>query len=218
MIKLTSQNILFTAILLVFSLFPSLNYAQDERYMFDTQIFNEPGKAALQIITHSLNAIKVLKAQGDSNTNIIKVTLDHVLIPHISIASAAEFALRKHWTKLTLAQQNIFAKYILKSVINDYADIIALSDSDLSQVFLRLSQDKIRRKGNKVIVSLLVYFKPDSKPVHFSLRMVKTNSWKIYDFIFTGYSIMASYRDQFDSKIKRLGLAETIKTISKSIN
>lgn len=217
MIKLAINNILLTAILLVIGLFPSINYAQDNKFAFDVNIPNNPGQAALQIVNHSMNAIKVLREQGDTSAHIIKTTLEHVLIPNISVASAAEFALRPHWAKLTLAQKNIFAKYILKSVVDDYVDIIALNDSDLSKVYLRLSKKKIKRKGNKAIVSLLVYFGQGKKPVDFSLRMVKTGSWKIYDFIFSGFSIMKGYRDQFNSNIKRKGVEKTITKLSKYI-
>lgn len=175
-----------------------------------------PQQASLDIIKQSLEAIKILKSKGKSDIKSTKALLNNILLPNIDVNSAAKFALKKHWSKMTSKQRDIFKRYLLQSIISDYANIISVSDSDLSQISLSIGK-KPKLKNNKAIVNLLVKFDKSSDAISFSLRMVNDHNWRIYDFIFSGVSLMKGYRARFDSQIKRRGIEALTARLTKSL-
>ena len=65
---------------------------------------------------------------------------------------------------------------------------------------------EVRRKDNKAIVKLNITINDDTKPFVTSLKMIRLNSWHVYDIVFSGVSIVKNYQAQFDSYIKRKGV------------
>ncbi len=175
---------------------------------------NSPDQAALSIIKNSVDSILTLNNKDRKDFAQISTLLNSVLIQHIDITSATEFALRKHWSEFNQTQKSIFEAYILKSIINDYSNILLVSNSELSNVKFTLDPE-IKRKGNKAIVTLMARFQADTPAIPFSLRMIKGESWKIYDLIFSGVSLMKSYRAKIGNQIKRRGLNATLARLSK---
>jgi ABC-type transport system involved in resistance to organic solvents, auxiliary component len=62
----------------------------------------------------------------------------------------------------------------------------------------------------------MITINDDPKPLIISLKMIRSNQWRVYDVVFSGVSLMKNYRAQFDSHIKRKGINSLIaKTIKK---
>lgn len=175
-----------------------------------------PALAALKILNHSLATLKTLKQDNRFDTSRIKLALAQSLDDNISTTAAAEFALRDHWQRLTPPQQKIVTQYLKTSIINDYANILVASNSDLSKINIKL-KPPIKRKNNKAIINFLFKFSSDSDAVDFSLRVVHNDAWKIYDISVSGVSLMKNYRARFNSQIKRMGYQKFIAKLSSRL-
>ncbi len=208
----------FTIILAsILSLFVSLPLiSADKSDIMINDIIDPPEAAALSIILESITSLKALQSHKKSSFQNIVTLINHKLVPNIDITTAANFALKKHWSKLNVSQKMVFKKYLLKSLINDYANIISASNDNLENVSI-FADKNIKRKGNKAIVSLNVIISDDIDPISLSVRMVRKDKWKIYDLVISGVSLMKNYRANFDNQIKRRGIEALVDRLSKKI-
>jgi len=179
------------------------------------EIIDPPGAAALNIIVSNLSSLKELRKNNLASVENIERLIKTKLLPNIAVDTSTELALKKHWNKLNPQQKLIFQSYIIQSLIKDYAGILGTYDK-LDSVSIAVDP-KIKRKDNKAIVKLIIRLGDNSKPIHVSLKMIRSNQWRTYDLIFSGVSLIKNYRAQFNSHIKRKGIESLVNKISNKI-
>ena len=103
----------------------------------------------------------------------------------------------------------------MQSLIRDYAGILG-SYEKLESVKITVDP-KIKRKGSKAIVKLIINLGDNPKPIPVTLKMIRSNQWRAYDLVFSGVSLMKNYRAQFNSHIRRKGIDSLVSKISKKI-
>ncbi len=179
------------------------------------EIIDPPGTAALNIIVSNLSSLKELRKQNIASDENIEHLIKIKLLPSIAVDISTELALKKHWHKLNLQQKLVFQTYIVQSLIKDYAGMLGAYDNLDS---INISVDpKIKRKGNKAIVKLIIHFGDNPKPVNVSLKMIRSSQWRAYDLIFSGVSLIKNYRAQFNSHIRRKGIDSLVSKITNKI-
>ena len=179
------------------------------------EIIDPPGAAALNIIVNNLSSLKALRKQNIASIENVEHLIKVKLLPNIATNIATELTLKKHWLKLSDQQKSIFKAYIVQSLIRDYAGILG-SYEKLESVKITVDP-KIKRKGNKAIVKLVINLGDNPKPIHVTLKMIRSSQWRAYDLVFSGVSLMKNYRAQFNSHIKRKGIDSLVSKISKNI-
>ena len=180
------------------------------------EIIDPPGAAALTIIVDSLSSLKELKKHNQSTIENIKALINVKLFPHLDINTALKISLKGYWEDLDFKQRQVFYKYIVQSLVNDYAAILVTYDNLDS---INVSVDpKIMRKDNRALVKLRITFNDDPKVTIVSLKMIRSNRWKVYDVVFSGVSLVKNYRSQFKSYIRRNGLEALIEKISNKLD
>lgn len=180
------------------------------------EIIDPPGATALTIIVDSLSSLKELKKHNQSTIENIKALINVKLFPHLDINTALKISLKGYWEDLDFKQRQVFYKYIVQSLVNDYAAILVTYDNLDS---INVSVDpKIVRKDNRALVKLRITFNDDPKVTIVSLKMIRSNRWKVYDVVFSGVSLVKNYRSQFKSYIRRNGLEALIEKISNKLD
>jgi len=179
------------------------------------EIIDPPGAAALNIIVNNLSSLKALRKQNKASIENVEHLIKVKLLPNIATNVATELTLKKHWLKLSDQQKSIFKAYIVQSLIRDYAGILG-SYEKLESVKITVDP-KIKRKGSKAIVKLIINLGDNPKPIHVTLKMIRSSQWRAYDLVFSGVSLMKNYRAQFNSHIKRKGIDSLVSKISKKI-
>lgn len=171
----------------------------------------EPDATSLAIIGDTLSALKTLRKQSKPSAARIKKLIEGKILPHIDIKTSTQLTLKKHWNNLNNKQKIFFQNYISNALIRDYGGILN-SYEQLDNVDIDVT--RVKRKGNKAIVRLVVNLDNQPKPFHLSLKLIFTDKWRIYDMVFSGVSLMKNYQAQFTSHIKRKGLDSLIKKVS----
>ena len=179
------------------------------------EVIDPPGAAALNIIVSNLSSLKELRKKNMASVENIEHLIKVKLLPNIAVAISTELALKKHWHKLNSQQKSIFKAYIVQSLIRDYAGILG-SYEKLESVKITVDP-KIKRKGSKAIVKLIINLGDNPKPIHVTLKMIRSSQWRAYDLVFSGVSLMKNYRAQFNSHIRRKGIDSLVSKISKKI-
>ncbi|CAC9953675.1 toluene tolerance family protein [uncultured Gammaproteobacteria bacterium] len=167
-------------------------------------IIDPPGVAALNIMVSTLSSLKELKKQNKDSKENVEALIRIKLLPNLATDVAAKIALDQHWDGLNIQQRQFFQHYISESLIQDYIGMLASYEKlDSVQIFV---DPNIRRKDNKAIVKLNISINSDSKPFSITLKLIRLNSWNVYDVVFSGVSIVKNYQAQFNSYIKRKGV------------
>lgn len=179
-------------------------------------IIDPPGSAALNIMVNALSSLKELKKQNKATRENVEALIRIKLMSNIAMGVAAKIALDKHWKGLTIQQKRFFQYYISESLIQDYVGMLSSYDK-LNSVQISVDPN-IRRKGNKAIVKLNIIINKNEKPLSVTLKMIKLNSWNIYDVVFSGVSVIKNYNAQFNSYIKRKGIEALIKRSQKKLD
>lgn len=177
------------------------------------ETIKQPNTAALDIMNNALTLLKALKKQGQSSEDNINKLIHQKLISNIALNTATQLALKTHWHKLNSQQKNLFQNYISQSLIDTYLSILNTYDQ-LDGIHLSVASQP-KYKDNKAIVKLLIRFKNNAKVTKVSLKMIYANQWRIYDVVFSGISIIKNFSAQFNSHIKRKGLASLISKVSQ---
>jgi len=178
-------------------------------------IVDPPNTAALNIMVSALSSLKELRKAEKATPENIKSLIKIKLMPSIAMDISTELALKKHWHKLSNQQKNLFQQYITQSLLKDYAGILG-SYEKLDSVNIAVDP-KVKRKNNKAIVKLIITLNDDPKPIKISLKMIRSNQWRVYDVIFSGVSLVKNYAAQFNSHIKRKGLDSLVAKIVKKL-
>ena len=118
--------------------------------------------------------------------------------------------LGRHWKKFSDAQQKEFTDLFSRLLENVYADRL-LAYSDQKVVFEKETELK---KGRVEVASHIRL--SDGKKVPLNYRMTeKSGSWKVYDVVIEGVSMVKNYRSQFKDILSKKSPDDLINTLKK---
>jgi len=151
--------------------------------------------------------IELRNQNNGTLTSTINLTKKKI-IPYIDLEYSTELALGNYWSQLDNKQKKIFERDIKNSLINDYVpylvdypdweNIDIVVDKNFSQ------NEKFSR------VKLLVSIQNNNYPLTIVLKLIQSNTWKIYDLDIQSVSLVEIFKIGYDSKIKRQGIEKLI--------
>ena len=154
-----------------------------------------------------------LQSSNDGNlASTLNLTKKKIL-PYINLEYFTEMALSSYWDELELREKKIFERDIKNSLIQEYVGILS-SFTDWENIQIAINEDysQIENFANvKVSVSL----KNETGDTSVTLKLIRTNRWKIYDLDYQTISIIGMEKMGYDSKIKRQGIEKLIQKMLK---
>jgi len=154
-----------------------------------------------------------LQSSNDSNlASTLNLTKKKIL-PYIDLEYFTEMALSKHWDQLETRERKIFERDIKNSLIEEYVGILS-SFTDWEIVQIAINED-YRQIENFANVKVSVSLKNETGDTSVTLKLIRSNRWKIYDLDYQTISIVGMEKIGYDSKIKRQGIK---KLIQKMLN
>ena len=155
------------------------------------------GLAATPKETVETGVNKVLKTLGDSafkaKPKDQKLTIIGTEIAHIfDYKELSKRTLGKQWKKMNAGQRTEFVELFKELLQGVYADRL-LAYSDQKVIF---DKEIMLKKGRAEVQSYLQT--SDGKKIPLFYRLTdKSGSWKVYDIIIEGVSMVKNYRTQF---------------------
>ena len=130
----------------------------------------------------------------DEKISIIGAEIDHFF----DFEELSRRTLGKHWKKMSADQQTEFVQLFKELLQGVYADRL-LAYSDQKVVF---DKEIIPKKGRAEVQTYLQT--SDGKKIPLFYRLTDTGgSWKVYDMIIEGVSMVKNYRTQFRSILSK---------------
>ena len=151
-----------------------------------------------------------------SNNGTLASTLNLTkkkILPYIDLEYFTEMALGDYWNQLDSRQKKIFERDIKNSLIDEYIVILASFD-DWEDIQISVNED-FSQVVNMAKVRVAVSLEDEVGNTTVTLKLIRSNRWKIYDLDYQTISIVGIEKIGYDSKIKRQGIE---KLIQKMLN
>ena len=164
----------------------------------------------LEIAVNRLIEVAADKAMDDSAK---KQALSIVLSEEIDFDSLSKRVVSKHWKKATAEQKTQFKTLFLKIMTDTYFSL--LKNYNNEKVLFTKEQIKKTKKNTYAIVDTKIQTSDKTIPVRYRL-IKKEDSWKIYDFIPEGISIVTTYKNNYSKTLKKMGMQGLLEDMAKS--
>jgi len=135
------------------------------------------------------------------------------ILPYIDLEYFTEMALGSYWNQLDSRQKKIFERDIKNSLIDEYVVILA-SFNDWEDIQISINED-FSQIENIAKVKVSVALEDEDGNTTVTLKLIRSNRWKIYDLDYQTISIVAMEKMGYDSKIKRQGMEKLIQKMLK---
>jgi len=158
--------------------------------------------------------IELHNQNNETLTSTLNLTKKKI-IPYINLEYSTELALGNYWNQLDKIEKKIFERDIKNSLINDYVPYL-VDYPDWKNINLVVDKNFSQEK-NFARVKLLISIESDSYPLTITLKLIRSERWKIYDLDIQSVSLIDIFKIGYDSKIKRQGIDKLIeKMLSQS--
>jgi len=196
--------------------FIGIIFAGDSCPSISPKIAEDTPTEQVSAITNDI-VCSFIELQSSNNGNLastLNLTKKKIL-PYIDLEYFTEMALSNYWNELDLRERKIFERDIKNSLIEEYVGILS-SFTDWENIQITINED-YSQIDNFANVKVSVSLKNEPGDTSVTLKLIRTNRWKIYDLDYQTISIIGMEKMGYDSKIKRQGIKILIqKMLNKS--
>jgi len=147
--------------------------------------------------------------QAGDKAAIFKLAEEKIL-PNFNFDRVSRLVLGKNWKKATAEQKAGFKKEFRTLLLRTYATAIS-KYQDQKVEFLPLRM----KKGAKTAGVKTRVLQEGGQPISVNYALVADgDSWKVYDIVIEGVSLVTNYRGQFSQEIRQNGLDSLIKKLA----
>ena len=171
----------------------------------------QPAPDAL-IKTVAAEVTTVLKADPAilSNAAKLKELIESKLIPNFSFARMTQLAMGRNWAKATAEQQVALTREFQTLLVRTYSGALANFRNNTIDVRpLRVQP----AETDVTVKTVINQANGQGIPIDYSLEKGTDGSWKAYDIIVAGVSLVTNYRDEFNTVIRDQGVDALVKQL-----
>lgn len=168
----------------------------------------DPIEMLKNVTTRTMTALKQNRAELHRNPEKIYGVVNSYILPHVDFSEMARWVVgRNAWQQANENTRQEFVGEFRTMVVRTYAQsLLKYTNQTIEFTPLRGSQE------GKVRVQVSSYIRePGKKPVRMDYRLLRTDgSWKVYDIIIEGVSLMQGYKAQFEQDVNQGGLSQVV--------
>jgi phospholipid transport system substrate-binding protein len=167
-----------------------------------------PTDIARQVIEKALDALKETGSTAEARRQKVKRIVD----PYFDYQEMAKRSLGPAWGKLSPGQRQEFVALFSQLLEASYSDKI---EKYAQRVQINYTGEIL--EGDYAEVRTVVVKANDRIPLNYRL-MNEGGTWKVYDVIIEGVSLVSNYRSQFSRIIHESGYAELVKRLKTKVS
>jgi len=170
-----------------------------------------PDQLVQKITDDVLAAIKSDKdlAAGDKQ-KAIKLAEEKVL-PYIDFEQATRLAVGRAWRQATPEQQKRLVSEFRNMLVRTYSNAISAYQGQTLKVLP--SRGGKQDPEETTVRTQFVRAGGQPLPIDFTMHQ-KEGTWKVYDIVVEGVSLVMTYRSEFDAVVKQEGIDGLIKRLA----
>ncbi len=170
--------------------------------------------SATEAVKETIDQVLVIlgdeKIKKPEHTGERLAALEKVIAKRFDYEEMGKRTLGRTWKKLNAAQQKEFVELFQEFLSNTYAGNVDGYSGE------RVEYIKERRKGKFAEVQTKVI--SEKSEVRLDYRLLKnSNSWRVYDVVIEGVSLVKNFRGQFARIIKTTGIEGLLEKLRSKI-
>jgi phospholipid transport system substrate-binding protein len=168
----------------------------------------QPTEVVKHVIEKALDIIQNPSYSGEARRQMVKGIVD----PHFDYREMAKLSLGPTWNSLSSGQQDEFVRL--------FAELLEASYSDkIERYAQRVKIDYTGEipMGNRAEVRTVVVKPNDRIPLNYRL-MQEDGTWKVYDVVIEGVSLVSNYRSQFRRILHQSSYADLVRRLRTKVS
>ncbi|MDO9533088.1 MAG: ABC transporter substrate-binding protein [Deltaproteobacteria bacterium] len=167
-----------------------------------------PTEIAKQVIERALEALNDPSSQSEVRRQKVKRIVD----PYFDYQEMAKRSLGPAWGKLSAGQRHEFVQLFAQLLEASYSDKI---EKYAQRVKIDYTGEIL--DGDYAEVRTVVVRANDRIPLNYRL-INEAGSWKVYDVVIEGVSLVSNYRSQFSRIIHESSYAELVRRLKTKVS
>ena len=169
-----------------------------------------PDVLVQRVTEEVLDIVRKDKDIQNGHTQKVMELVDKKVLPNFNFTRMTALALGKEWRKASPQQQQQLTAEFRTLLVRTYSNALT-SYKDQKIIYKPF---KMAPADVDVLVRTEVQ-QPGSKPVQLDYSLEKVDgSWKVYDVVVAGISLVTNYRDQFNQEVRSGGIDGLIAAIA----
>ncbi|HHM04845.1 MAG TPA: ABC transporter substrate-binding protein [Gammaproteobacteria bacterium] len=153
-----------------------------------------------------LGKVREERAAIDNNPRRLYQLVNEIVLPHFDFERMSRWVLGKYWRRASPQQRRRFVAEFRSLLVRTYAKSLAeYTDNKIEYLPLR------RRPGAEEVTVRTEVEQAGGFPIPIDYSLyLQGGSWKVFDVVIDGVSLVTNYRSTFASEVRRGGLDKLI--------
>ena len=164
------------------------------------------------IIDRILIVLRDPALKGDDTKEQRRNLLRSIVSDNFSFEKMSQMCLAKHWRKRSDQEKKVFVEMFGQLLEETYISKVE-SFTDEKIVFV-----KEFLKNRKALIYTKVITDTIEIPINYRMYQTKQGDWMVYDIVIEGVSLVANYRSQFASILKKGSYEQLVKDLKKKLD
>lgn len=169
-----------------------------------------PDVLVKRVTEEVLEVVRADRELQNGNTQRAVELIEQKILPHFNFTRMTRLALGREWNKASSEQQQKLTEEFRTLLVRTYSNAL----TGYRNQTLRFKPFKMNAGEQEVLVQSEI-LRPGGPvlPVDYSLEKVG-NTWKVFDVVVDGISLVISYREQFTQEVRAHGVDGLIKAVA----
>lgn len=169
-----------------------------------------PDALVRQYIDETLALIRANRDLQTNNPAKLFELVEAKVLPHFDFTRMTRLAVGRSWSQATDAQKAALTREFQTLLVRTYSTSL----SQYRNQTVDVKPTKVVAKDEDVTVKTVVN-QPGGQPIPIDFGMGRAgNTWKVYDVLVDGVSLVTTYRSSFNDQIQKGGIDGLIKTLA----
>ena len=185
---------------LLTALVPLISFAQEA-----------PDALVKRVSDELLQVVRADKALASGDQRKVVEVAEAKVLPHFDFERMTRLAVGRNWAQATPEQKQSLVKEFRTMLVRTYSSSLSAYRNQTIEV----KPTKMNAADKDVTVRTAV-IQPGGPPIPIDYAMEKAadGSWKVYDVIIDGASLVTTYRGSFNDQIQKGGIDGLAKTLA----
>lgn len=158
-----------------------------------------------------LAAIKTDKDLAAGDQRKIEKLADEKVLPYFNFVRMTQLAVGRNWRDASDAQKKLLIDEFRLLLVRTYSTSL----TQFRNQTIDVKPTKMVAGDTEVVVKTQIN-QPGGQPIPIDYSMEKsTGSWKVFDVLIDGVSLVTNYRSSFNTEIQKSGIDGLIKSLSE---
>ncbi len=179
--------------------------------MATTSVFAQTGPDDV-VKTAATSVTTVLKSDPAilGNAAKLKELIESKLLPNFNFSRMTQLAMGRNWAKASPEQQAALTKEFQTLLVRTYSGALSnFKNNTIDYKPLRMAAGE----SDVTVKTVINQANGQGIPIDYSLEKGADGSWKAYDIIVAGVSLVTNYRDEFNTVVRDQSVDALIKQL-----